>query len=84
MRRQTYEPNPELTSKLKPFRTDTETAVDIFMHIYDQCPDNFSYQAFFGDNFEIKCNRTGDTIVLGMWSFRDPDSCLVAFHKDFL
>jgi hypothetical protein len=73
-----------MSSKMKPFRTTSDVAVDIFLHIYNECPENFTYSAFFGDNFQIKCNRTGDTIVWGLWSFRDPDSCLIAFHKDFL
>lgn len=73
-----------MTSKLKPYRATTEEAMIIFDHIYETVQHNFSYSMFYGDNFEIICNRTGDTIVLGMWSFRDPDSVLVAFHKDFL
>jgi hypothetical protein len=73
-----------MNSNLKPFRATTEEAVQIFEHIYSMCPTNFTYSAFMGDNFQITCNRTGETIVLGMWSFRDPDSVLIAFNKDFL
>jgi len=73
-----------MTSKLKPYRATTDEAIDILNHIYNHCPDNFSYSVALGDNYEIKCNQTNDTIVLAMWSFRDPNSVLVAFHKDFL
>ena len=73
-----------MTSKLKPYRATTDEAIDILNHIYDRCPDNFSYSVSLYDNYEIKCNRTNDTIVLAMWSFRDPDSVLLAFHKDFV
>ncbi len=73
-----------MISTMKPYLATTDEAVDILNHIYRLCSVNFTYDVVIGDNYEIKCNRTGDTIVRAMWCLRDFDRCLLSFHKDFI
>lgn len=73
-----------MQNTMKPFKLTSDQAMEIFEHIRERVPNNFTYYRMENDHYEIKCNRTGDTIVLALWSLRDQSNAIVAFHKDFI